>query len=104
MFDETLCFVCCVVFEAVVGDAERGEPRVEEVGIALAVLLEGAWGGVELAAVEFDDELLGWVDGVDFVAGDGLVALGEREFVALEDAGEAVLERRAGGAPLGREL
>ena len=57
-----------------------------------------------MAAVEFDDELLGSVDGVDFVAGYLLVALGEREFVALEDAGEAVLKLGAGGAPLRREL
>jgi hypothetical protein len=67
-------------------------------------LLEGAWGGVALAAVEFDYELLGSVDGVDFVAGDGLVALGDREFVALEEAGEAVVKLGAGGAPLGGGL
>jgi hypothetical protein len=48
---------------------------------------------VELAAVEFDDEVVGSVDGVDFVAGDGLVALGEWEVVAFEEADEAVLER-----------
>ena len=41
---------------------------MEEVGIAVAVLFEGSWGGVELAAVEFDDEFLLAVDGVDFVA------------------------------------
>jgi hypothetical protein len=35
--------------EAVVGDAERGELRIEEVGVAVAVLLEGCGGGVELA-------------------------------------------------------
>ena len=63
------------MFEAVVGDAEGGEPGVEEVGVAVAVLLEGAWGGVELAAVEFDDEVVGSVDGVDFVAGYALVEL-----------------------------
>ena len=67
------------MFEAVVGDAERGEPCVEEVGVAVAVLFEGSGGGVELAAVEFDDEFLFSVDGVDFVAGDLLVELGERE-------------------------
>ena len=44
---------------------------------------------MELAAVEFDDESLLAVDGVDFVAGDGLVELGEREVVALEEADEA---------------
>ena len=59
---------------------------------------------MELAAVEFDDELLFAVDGVDFVAGYLLVALGEREAVALEEAGEAVFKLGAGGAPLGREL
>ena len=74
------------------GDADGREPRVEEVGVAVAVLLEGSGGGVELAAVEFDDEVLFAVDGVDFVAGDGLVALREREVVALEEAGEVVFE------------
>ena len=93
-----------VVFEALVGDAEGGEPGVEEVGVAVAVLLEGAWGGVELAAVEFDDEPLFSVDGVDFVAGYELVELREWQVVALEEADEAVLEVGAGGAPLGREL
>jgi hypothetical protein len=94
-----------VVLEAVVGDAERREPRIEEVGVAVAVLLEGVGGGVELAAVEFDDELLFSVDGVDFVAGDVLVSLGEWEAVVFEEAGEGVFEVGAGGcgAPLGRE-
>jgi hypothetical protein len=93
-----------VVLEASVGDAERGEPRIEEVGVAVAVLFEGSWRGVELAAVEFDDQVVGSVDGVDFVAGYVLVSLGEREVVALEEAGEAVFEVGAGGAPLRREL
>ena len=48
---------------------------------------------MELAAVELYDEVLGPVDGVDFVAGYLLVELGEREVVALEEADEAVLER-----------
>jgi hypothetical protein len=78
-------------------------PRLEEVGIAVAVLFEGVGGGVELAAVELDDEVMGSVDGVDFVAGDGLVALGEREAVAFEEAGEGVFEVGAGGALLGRQ-
>ena len=47
---------------------------------------------MELAAVEFDDELLFAVDGVDFVAGDLLVELGEREAVAFEEADEVFLE------------
>jgi hypothetical protein len=64
------------VFEAVVGDAEGDEPGVEEVGVAVAVLFEGSGGVVELAAIEFDGEVLVSVDGVDLVAGDGLVALG----------------------------
>ena len=93
-----------VVFEAVVGDAECREPRIEEVGVAVAVLLEGVWGGVELAAVEFDDEVLGAVDGVDFVALDALVQLGARELVALEEAAEVVFEVGASGAPVWREL
>ena len=93
-----------VVLEAVVGDAERGEPRIEEVGVAVAVVFEGGGGGVELAAVEFDDELVVAVDGVDLVAGDDLVELGEWEAVALEEADEAVFEVGAGGALLGREL
>ena len=80
------------------------EPRVEEVGVAVAVVLEGLGRGVELAAVEFDDEVVVSVDGVDFVAGDRLVELGEREVVALEEADEVVFEVGAGGAPLGREL
>ena len=66
-------------------------------------MFEGSGGGVELAAVEFDDEALLAVDGVDLVAGDLLVSLGEREVVAFEEAGEAVLEVGAGGAPLRRE-
>ena len=49
-------------------------------------------GGVELAAVEFDDELFSAVDGVDFVAGDLLVELGEWEVVAFEEADEVVFE------------
>ena len=57
-----------------------------------------------MAAVEFDDESLVSVDGVDFVAGDLLVSLGEREVVVLQKAGEGVFEVGAGGAPLGREL
>ena len=77
------------MLEALVGDAERGEPRIEEVGVAVAVLLEGSSGGVELAAVEFDDEVVFSVDGVDFVAGYLLVELGEREAVAFEEADEA---------------
>ena len=59
---------------------------------------------MELAAVEFDDELVVAVDGVDFVAGDDLVELGEREAVAFEEADEVVFEVGAGGAPFGREL
>ena len=70
---EALCLFGCVVFQAVVGDAERGELRVEEGGVAVSVLFEGSGGGVKLAAVEFDDELLFSVDGVDFVAGYLLV-------------------------------
>jgi hypothetical protein len=81
-----------VVFEAVVGDAERSEPCVEVVGVAVSVLFEGLGGGVELAAVEFDDESVLAVDGVDFVAGDGLVEVGEGEFVAFEEADEVVFE------------
>jgi hypothetical protein len=80
------------VFEAVVGDAEGDESGVEEVGVAVAVLFEGSGGVVELAAVEFDDEVLVSVDGVDLVAGDGLVALGERQAVAFEEAGEVIFE------------
>jgi hypothetical protein len=60
----------------VVGDADRREARVEEVGVAVSVVLERLRRGVELAAVEFDDEVVFSVDGVDFVAGDGLVSLG----------------------------
>ncbi len=52
---------CGVLFAVLAGGAERREPRIEEVGIAVAVLLEGVWGGVELAAVEFDDEVVGAV-------------------------------------------
>jgi hypothetical protein len=92
-----------VVFQAVVGDADGREPGVEEVGVAVAVVFEGVWCGVELAAVEFDDEVVFSVDGVDFVAGDGLVALGERELVAFEKAGEVVFQGGFGGAPLGRQ-
>ena len=55
-------------------------------------MLERPWGAVELAAVEFDDESLFSVDGVDFVAGYLLVELGEREAVAFEEADEAVFE------------
>ena len=93
-----------MTFQAVVGDAEGREPLIEEVGIAVSVLLEGVGGGVELAAVEFDDEALLSVDGVDFVAGDLLISLGEREAVVFQEAGEVVFEVGAGGAPLGREL
>jgi hypothetical protein len=39
------------------------------------------FGGVELSAVEFDDEVLGAVDGVDFVAGYVLIQLGPDETV-----------------------
>jgi hypothetical protein len=49
------------------------------------------FGGVELSAVEFDDEVLGAVDGVDFVAGYVLIQLGEQEVVALEEPDETVL-------------
>ena len=81
-----------VLLEAVVGDAERGEPRIEEVGVAVAVLFEGVGGGVELAAVELDDEFVLAVDGVDFVAGYLLVELGEWQAVAFEEADEVVFE------------
>ena len=64
---------------------------------------KGSGGGVESAAVEFDDEALGAVDGVDFVAGYLLVELGEWEVVALEEADEAVFEVGPGGALCGRE-
>jgi hypothetical protein len=76
----------------VVGDAEGAEPYVEVVGVAVSVVLEGVGGGVELAAVEFDDESVLAVDGVDFVAGDGLVEVGERELVAFDEADEVVFE------------
>jgi hypothetical protein len=79
-----------VVIEAGVGDAERRESRIEEVGGRGPA--RRRLGGVELAAVEFDDEPLRSVDGVDFVAGDGLVSLGEWEVVALEEAAEVVFE------------
>ena len=69
-----------------------GEPRVEEVGVAVSVVLERLGRGVELAAVEFDDEVLVSVDGVDFVAGYLLVSLGERQMVAFEEADEVVFE------------
>jgi hypothetical protein len=36
-----------VLLEALVGDTERGEPLTEEVGVTVAVLLEGFRGGVE---------------------------------------------------------
>ena len=91
------------VFEAVVGDAERAEPGFEEVGVAVAVVFEGVGGGVELVAVEFDDEVVFPVDGVDFVAGYLLVELGEGELVVFEEADEAVFQFGTGGAPLGRE-
>jgi hypothetical protein len=54
---------------------------------------------VELAAVELDHELLFAVDGVDFVAGDLLVELGEWQVVAFEEADEAVFEGGAGWRP-----
>jgi hypothetical protein len=88
-----------VVLEAMVGDAERREPRVEEVGVAVAVVFEGSGRGVELAAVEFDDEPFGSVDGVDFVASDELVQLGQREVVVFEEGDEAVLEGGSGWRP-----
>jgi len=44
-----------LIFEAVVGDADRREPRIEEVSVAVSVRLEGSRRAVELAAVEFDD-------------------------------------------------
>ena len=47
---------------------------------------------VELAAVEFDDEVLGSVDRVDLVAGYLLVELREWQPVALEEADEAIFE------------
>jgi hypothetical protein len=81
-----------VVFEAVVGDAEGAEPCVEVVGVAVSVLFERLWRGVELAAVEFDYQELFSVDGVDSVAGDGLVEVGERELVAFDEAHEVVFE------------
>ncbi len=87
-----------------IGDAECGEPRVEEVGVAVAVPLEGSRGAVELAAVELDDEVVGSVDRVDFVAGYRLVELRQGQTVAFEEADEAVLEVGAGGALFGREL
>ena len=77
---------------------------LEEVGVAVAVFLEGSGGGVELAAVELDHEVLFSVDGVDFMAGDSLVQFGDREAVALEEADETVFEVGAGGALFGREL
>ena len=92
------------MLEAVIGDTECREPRVEQVGVAISVLLEGSRRGVELAAVEFDDEPWFSVDSVNLVAGDGLVELWEREAVALEEADEAVLEVGTGGALVWREL
>ena len=53
--------------------------------------------------VEFDDEFLLAVDGVDFVAGYLLVELWEWQVVALEEADEAVFEVGAAGALFGRE-
>ena len=88
-----------VLFEALVGDAEGWESRVEEVGVAVAVVFEGSGGGVELAAVEFDDEFVFSVDGVDFVAGYQLVELGEGEAVALEEADVVGLRGLSGWRP-----
>jgi hypothetical protein len=70
-----------VVLEAVVGDAECGEPRVEEVGVAVAVVFVGS------------------VDGVDLVAFDELVQLGQWEVVVFEEGDEAVLEGGRGWRP-----
>ena len=64
----------------------RNRGNSKEVGVAVSVLFEGSWGGVELAAVEFDDESLGVVDGVDLVAGYLLVELWCWQVVALEEA------------------
>ena len=47
---------------------------------------------MELAAVEFDDEHCGSVDGVDLVAGDLLVSIAEWQAVAVKEADEAVFE------------
>ena len=82
-----------------------GNPAVRRSASRVAVVLEGSGCGVELAAVEFDDEFLFSVDGVDFVAGQlgggdealdlGLVD-GSGELLGGQDVGE-VDERPGGG-------
>ena len=74
------------------GDADRSEPRTEEVGIPFAVSLECAFGCVEVVAVELCDEVLGAPDEVDYVAGDPLVDLGGGQAVAFDEAQEVVFE------------
>ena len=74
-----------------------GNPAVRRSASRVAVVLEGSGCGVELAAVEFDDEFLFSVDGVDFVAGQlgggdealdlGLVD-GSGELLGGQDVGE----------------
>ncbi len=61
-------------------------------------LLEGEAAGVEVPAIELDDQLLAQGRGVDLVAADDGVHLGLRQSVALAEGGEVILELRAAGA------
>jgi hypothetical protein len=80
--------LCLLLLEALAGDAERGEPRIEEVGIAVAVLLEGCCRAVELEG----GQLVGRDEPEDL----GLVE-GPGELPGVQDVGEVDERTGRGG-------
>jgi hypothetical protein len=81
---------------------DRAEADNEQAPVPDPVALEGAAAGVDVAAVALDDDLLTAPQGIgaDAHAGDRQrrVELGALEVAGVEEAQEAVLERRFGAA------
>jgi hypothetical protein len=75
--------------EASPGDAVAGDLEGD---VAAAVGFEAGACAVELIAVELDDEAVSLPHGVDLVAGDELVGLGQREAGGVEEGEEGDLE------------
>jgi hypothetical protein len=73
-------------------------PGGQRIGVTIPIGLERASVPVKLPAVEFNDHLLVWKEGVDLAAGDDRAHDRRRESVPRAPGWEAVLPGRAGRA------
>jgi hypothetical protein len=78
------------------GDPDGPVALEQMIGVAAAVLLEGAAVGVKFPAVELDDEASGGPERVDRVAIDEDVGLSLRQALGRDEGREPVLQRRVG--------